>query len=67
MTATAPDTDRLRELEADTRQAWSAYSERLRELSGDEYERAELESWIELQSELQRLDREREALTAEPA
>ncbi len=67
MTATAPDTDRLRELEADTRQAWSAYSERLRELSGEEYERAESESWIELQNELQRLEREREALTVDPA
>lgn len=63
MTATAPDTDRLRELEADTRQAWSDYSERLRELTGDEYERAESESWDELQSELRRLEREREELT----
>jgi hypothetical protein len=67
MTATAPDTDRLRELEADTRQAWIAYSDRLRELTGEEYERAESESWIELQNELQRLEREREALTADPA
>jgi hypothetical protein len=67
MTATAPDTDRLRELEADTRQAWAAYSERLRELTGDEYERAEPESWIELQNELDRLEREREALTVNPA
>ena len=67
MTATAPDTDRLRELDADTRQAWSAYNDRLRELSGDEYERAESESWTELQNELQRLEREREALGAGPA
>ena len=67
MTATAPDTDRLRELEADTRQAWTAYSDRLRELTGEEYERVESESWIELQTELQRLEREREALTADPA
>ena len=67
MTATAPDTERLRELEADTRQAWSAYSERLRELSGEEYERAESESWTELQAELQRLEREREALSPHPA
>jgi cell division septum initiation protein DivIVA len=67
MTATAPDTDRLRELEADTRQAWTAYSDRLRELTGEEYERVESESWIELQNELQRLEREREALTANPA
>jgi len=67
MTATAPDTDRLRELEADTRQAWTAYNDRVRELTGEEYERVESESWIELQNELQRLEREREALTAEPA
>jgi hypothetical protein len=64
MTATAPDTERLQELEADTRLAWSAYSDRLRELSGDEYERVESESWTELQAELQRLDREREELMA---
>ena len=64
MTATAPDTERLRELEADTRQAWSAYSDRLRELTGDEYERVESESWTELQAELQRLEREREELVA---
>jgi hypothetical protein len=64
MTATAPDTERLRELEADTRLAWSAYSDRLRELSGDEYERVESESWTELQAELQRLEREREELMA---
>ena len=64
MTATAPDTDRLRELEADTRQAWTAYNDRLRELTGEEYERVESESWIELQNELQRLEREREALMA---
>ena len=67
MTATAPDTDRLRELEADTRQAWTAYSDRLRELTGEEYERVESESWIELQTELRRLERERETLTADPA
>jgi hypothetical protein len=64
MTATAPDTDRLRELEADTRHAWGAYSDRLRELTGQEYERVESESWTELQTELQRLEREREELTA---
>ncbi|MGH2892411.1 MAG: hypothetical protein ACRDPM_03970 [Solirubrobacteraceae bacterium] len=64
MTATAPDTERLQELEADTRLAWSTYSDRLRELTGDEYERVETESWTELQAELQRLEREREELTA---
>ncbi|HTU96353.1 MAG TPA: hypothetical protein VMF14_10975 [Solirubrobacteraceae bacterium] len=64
MTATAPDTERLQELEADTRLAWIAYSDKLRELSGDEYERVESESWTELQAELQRLEREREELMA---
>jgi hypothetical protein len=64
MTATAPDTERLQELEADTRQAWSTYSDRLRDLTGDEYERVETESWMELQAELQRLEREREELMA---
>ena len=64
MTATAPDTERLQELEADTRLAWSTYSARLRDLAGDEYERVESESWMELQAELQRLEREREELMA---
>ena len=64
MTATAPDIERLQELEADTRLAWIAYSDKLRELSGDEYERVESESWTELQAELQRLERERDELTA---
>lgn len=67
MTASAPDMDRLRELDADERLAWTAYSDRVRELTGDEYERVESESWTELQSELQRLEREREELTADPA
>jgi hypothetical protein len=67
MTATAPDTDRLRELDADTRLAWSAYNERLRELSGEEYERVESESWDELQGELERVEREREELSADAA
>ena len=64
MTAVAHDDEKLRELDADTRRAWSAYSQRLRELSGDEYERAEDESWEELQSELRRLERRRRTLTA---
>jgi hypothetical protein len=59
---TAPDTETLRELDADTRQAWSTYSGRVRELTGDEYERVESESWTELQTELRRLQRRRERL-----
>jgi hypothetical protein len=63
VTAIAPDSDKIRELDDDTRRAWSAYSERLRELTGDEYELAERESWATLQSELRRLERRRRSLT----
>ena len=66
MSPIAPDTERLRELEADTRQAWSTYSDRLRELTGEEYERVESESWTELQAELERLERRRERLNPAP-
>jgi hypothetical protein len=67
MTSIAPLTT-LRELDEDTRQAWIHYSERLRELSGEEYERIESESWEELQIELRRVDERREQLTdSEPA
>lgn len=63
VTTIAHDDEKLRELDADTRRAWSTYSERLRELSGEEYELAEGESWVELQTELRRLERRRRLLT----
>ncbi|MBV9309677.1 MAG: hypothetical protein JOZ73_02535 [Solirubrobacterales bacterium] len=63
MTALTHDAEELRKLDADTRSAWSAYSEALRELSGEEYERAEHESWTKLQGELQRLERKRRTLS----
>ena len=63
MTATAQDDAKLRELDAGTRRAWETYSERLRGLRGEEYERTEQESWVELQSELRRLARRRQLLT----
>jgi hypothetical protein len=62
VTTIAHDADKLREIDADTRRAWSAYSDRLRELSGEEYEHAEDESWEELQIELSRLERRRRTL-----
>lgn len=62
MTPVAPDIEQLQELDAETRQAWSAYTERLRELTGEEYERLESESWEELQTELRRLEGERESI-----
>ena len=62
MTAIAHDAEKVRELDADTKRAWIAYSERLRELNGDEYERAEQESWAKLQVELRRVERRRRTL-----
>ena len=60
MTPIAPEEETLRELEDDTRRAWSHYSEQVQELTGEEYERVESESWTELQTELRRLEDRRE-------
>jgi hypothetical protein len=62
VTAIAHDDEKLRELDAGTSRAWTAYSERLRDLHGAEYERVEQESWAELQSELRRIQRRRALL-----
>jgi hypothetical protein len=67
MTSTTPEAELLRELEEDTRHAWEHYQERLRALTGDEYERAEAESWEELQAELLRLERRHEDRKPTPA
>lgn len=63
MTATVHDADKLREVDDGERQAWKAYSDQLRDLTGVEYERVEPESWNELQRELRRLERRRRTLT----
>ncbi len=63
MTTTAPDLEKLRELDDGTRRAWMAYTERLRDLAGEEYELAESDSWSELQRELERLEHRRASLT----
>ncbi len=65
MTVAAPDAEKLREIDEDVRRAWSEYSERVRELRGDEYELAEHESWAALQIELRRLERRRRVLTGQ--
>jgi hypothetical protein len=62
MTTIALDADQLRQLEEDTRQAWTAYTDRLRELPAEEYEVAENASWDQLQVELRRLEQRRRAL-----
>jgi hypothetical protein len=63
VTTTTPDLAKLRELDEGTRRAWMTYNERLRDLAGDEYERIETDSWMELQRELRRLERRRASLT----
>jgi len=63
VSTTAPDLNKLRELEDSTRRAWMIYSEQLRDLEGEEYERAETDSWTELQRELRRLERRKASLT----
>ena len=63
MTPVAPDIDQLQELDEEARLAWAAYIERLRELTGEEYEHAESASWEQLQTELRRLESERDTLT----
>ncbi len=67
MTAVAHVAEKFRELDLDTYQAWRAYTERLNGLEGEEYERAEPESWGELQRELRRLERKRKLLTGATA
>jgi hypothetical protein len=62
VTTTAANEDRIRELEVERQRAWGDYSERLRDLSGDEYERAEHESWEQLQRKLRGLERRRASL-----
>lgn len=63
MAAIVSDSDKLRELDNFERQAWQAYSQRLRDLTGEEYERAESDCWAELQRELRQLARRRKTLT----
>lgn len=63
MAAIVHDDDKLRELDDGEREAWLAYSSRLRDLSGEEYERVESESWAELQRRLRQLERRRRTLT----
>ena len=67
MTTIAIDAERLRELDAGEQEAWKAYRDSLRDLSGDEYERVEAESWDELQRELRRLARRRKTLISKSA
>jgi hypothetical protein len=63
VTTIAPDAIKLRALDEETRRAWTAYNDRVRELTGEEYALVEDESWAELQDELGRLEDQRKTLT----
>jgi hypothetical protein len=58
----APDTEKLRELDEDERRAWNEYYDNIQDLTGEQYEQVELESWDTLQGELRRIERRRRLL-----
>ena len=62
VTTIAPDTEKLRELDEDERRAWTEYYDDIQELTGEQYEQVELESWDTLQGELRRIERRRRLL-----
>ena len=64
MTTSATPRDKLHELDEGTWRAWRNYCDSTQSLTGEAYERAELESWNILQSELRRLERDRPQLTS---
>lgn len=55
---------RLADIDLRTREAWSEYTEQLRELQGRDYEEAEDQSWDRLQKTLKQLDGERQLVEA---
>jgi hypothetical protein len=59
MTTFAPNQDTLDER---TREAWSAYRDRIVELDGAEYDAAESESWDRLQDALRDIEADRATL-----
>jgi hypothetical protein len=62
MTTIAVDTEKVRQLDEATRRAWTAYRDRLRDLSAEQYEVVESAGWDQLQVELGRLEQRRMAL-----
>lgn len=56
MTASAPHQQTAAETTARKREAWDAYRESLRELSGRDYEDAERASWEQLQRRLRAIE-----------
>ncbi len=66
MTTIAPDTEKLRELDDETRRAWNEYYDSVQDLTGEEYEQVELDAWETLQDELRRIERRRSLLSVTP-
>jgi hypothetical protein len=66
VTTIAPDTEKLRELDDETRRAWNEYYDSVQELTGEEYEQVELDAWDTLQDELRRIERRRSLLSVTP-
>jgi hypothetical protein len=68
MTTAAPRPDHTltaEEIDERTLDAWTAYRDSLRELTGVEYDEAERRSWDRLQRKLRQLQGSREELTHE--
>ena len=63
MPTIAPDNEKQRELDDEMRRAWNEYYDTLQDLTGQEYEQVELDSWDTLQGELDRIDRRRRLLS----
>ena len=57
----------LHEIDERTQEAWTTYSDTLRELSGREYDEAEADAWDRLQRELRSLASHRAELLAPQA
>jgi hypothetical protein len=66
VTTIAPDTEKLRELDDETRRAWNEYYDSVQDLTGEEYEQVELDAWDALQDELRRIERRRSLLSVTP-
>jgi hypothetical protein len=69
MTTAAPRFDvptTLQEVAERTQEAWEAYSDGLRDLSGRDYDEAEHRAWERLQIELRDLEERRAELQSAP-
>ncbi len=63
MIPVAPDEEKLRELDEEERHAWQDYYQQIQNLTGEEYEQVEIQSWEALQGQLRRVERRRRLLS----